>query len=181
VDSDVPVRRFTTAVIVVSVVVLVGTAALVVSPSLREFVGVGPQVEPPAYLVGERVDVASSLYASSPRTLLLFARSNCAACQRSETFHHAAIGTAQQAHMAVALLTPTADLAEEAAYAERLGLTRDQVHHIEPGSIKLRTVPTLMLVDTDGRVHDVWFGVADSATETAILARLSAPGFGVHP
>jgi hypothetical protein len=177
----VPVRRFTTAVIVVSVVVLVGTAALVVSPSLREFVGVGPQVEPPAYRVGDRVDVASSLYASSPRTLLLFARSSCAACQRSEPFHQAAIAAAQQAHMAVALLTPTTDLEAEATYAARLGLTRDQVHHITPGSIRLRTVPTLMLVDSDGRIHDVWFDVADAATETAILARLSDAQNGDHP
>jgi len=181
VNSDVPVRRFTTAVIVVSVVVLVGTAALVVSPPLREFVGVGPQVEPPAYRVGDRVDVVSSLYASSPRTLLLFARSNCAACQRSEPFHQAAIAAAQQAHTTVALLTPTADPEGEATYAARLGLTRDQVHHIEPGSIRLRTVPTLMLVDSEGRIHDVWFGAADAATEATVLARLAAKGSGGHP
>lgn len=162
-------RRLLTTVIVVSVVVLAGTAALVWSPTLREMVGVGPTVEPPPYQSGDVVDVPASVYQSSNRTLLLFARSDCAACQRSESFHQSVIAAAAAADTAVALMSPTVDTASEVSYAARLGVPVDHVHAIAPGSIKLRTVPTLMLVDATGRIQHVWFGATDAAEEALIL------------
>jgi len=179
--TGVSTDRLLTAVIVVSVVVLVKTAMLVLSPSLRTLVRVGPPADAPPYRTGDVVDVPPSVYQSSPRTLLLFARSDCAACQRSESFHQSAIAAATAAGTTVALMSPIADPATEASYAARLGLADNHVHFIAPGSIKLRTVPTLMLVDAAGRIQHVWFDVADPATEAVILNALAGSTYGHRP
>ncbi len=178
---EVLARWFLTAVVVVSVVVLAGTAALVVSPTLRDWVGVGPSVVRLPYQTGDLVDVPPAVYQSSARTLLLFARRDCAACQRSELFHQSAIAAAATVGTGVALMSPTTDPASEAPYAARLGVAPEQVHVIAPGSIKLRTVPTLMLVDAAGRIQDVWFGVVDPATEAVILNALADRTNGHRP
>ncbi len=179
--TDVLARWFLTGVVVVSVVVLGGTAALVVSPTLRELAGIGPTVEPPPYQSGDTVDVPPAVYQSAARTLLLFARSDCAACQRSELFHQSAIAAAATVGTGVAMMSPTSHPASEAPYAARLGVAPEQVHVIAPGSIKLRTVPTLMLVDAAGRIQHVWFGVADPPTEAVILHTLADRTNGHRP
>jgi hypothetical protein len=166
-------HRLSTIVAILCVSILGGTVLLIARPDLRQFVGLGPAAVPPAYVAGDRVDVDPEVFSDAPTTLLVFARSTCAACQSSADFHAQVVALARQAGHAAVLLTPSDDGDAEAAYGERLGVGRGQVHHFAPGSIKLRAVPTLMLVDTTGLIHHVWFGIADDPTKAAILQAVS--------
>lgn len=176
--SDVLVRRFSATVVVVCVAALAATVALVLSPSLREWTGVGPRPAPPAYAVGDRVDVDAGAYTSSPLSLILFARSTCAACQRSSDFHKQVVAAGRARGVRAALVTPSDDASAEQAYAANLGIGAAQVYHAAPGSIKLRAVPALMVVDAAGVIRHVWFGAPDAGTQAEILTIVTALATG---
>lgn len=171
---DAFVRRLSTTVVVVCLLALGGTAALVVSPTLRARVGVGPASEPPPYAAGEHVDIETAAYAASPVSLILFARSTCPACQRSADFHRQIVAAGKTRGVPTVLVTPSTDADAERVYAEGLGIAGAQVYQAPAGSIKLRAVPALMVVDTSGQIRHVWFGAPDAATQTTILAAVTA-------
>lgn len=157
----------------VCLLALVGTVALVVSPALRTNVGVGPASEPPPYAAGDRVDIETAAYTSSPVSLILFARSTCPACQRSSDFYRQVVAEGKTHGVSTVLVTPSTDSAAERLYAEDLGISGGQVYQALPGSIKLRAVPALMVVDASGLIRHVWFGAPDAATQSAILATVT--------
>lgn len=172
--SDEVAQRLSTIVVVVCLLALAGTLALVVSPSLRARVGVGPAFEPPPYAAGDHVDIDTAAYASSPLSLILFARSSCPACQRSADFHKQVVAAGKTHGFPTVLVTPSTDADAERVYAEGLGIPGVQIYQAAPGSIKLRAVPALMVVDTSGLIRHVWFGAPDAATQTTILAAVTA-------
>lgn len=172
--SDAFVRRLSTLVVGVCLLALAATLALVVSPSLRERVGVGPAAEPPPYAAGDRVDIDASVYSSSPLSLILFARSTCAACQRSSDFHKQVVAAGKTHGVPTVLVTPSTDADAERVYAEGLGIGSAQVYQAPPGSIRLRAVPALMVVDSSGLIRHVWFGASDAAAQPTILAAVTA-------
>ncbi len=172
--SDAFVRRLSTTIVVVCLLALVTTLAFVVSPSLRSRLGVGPSVEQPPYAAGDQVDIEATTYASSPLSLILFARSTCAACQRSSDFHRQVVAAGTSHGIPTILVTPSTDAHAERVYADGLGIAAERVYPSAPGSIKLRAVPALMVVDATGLIRHVWFGAPDPATETTILAAVTA-------
>lgn len=172
--SDAFVRRLSTTVVAVCVLALTGTIALVVSPSLRARVGVGPASEPPPYAAGDQVDIDPAAYGSSPLTLVLFARSTCSACQRSAGFHKQVIDAGRTHGIPTVLATPSTDADAERVYAEGLGITAAHIFQALPGSIKLRAVPALMIVERSGVIRHVWFGAPDTDTQATILAAVTA-------
>lgn len=171
--NDAFVRRLSTSVVAVCVLALTGTVALVMSPSLRARVGVGPASDPPAYAAGDRVDIDPAAYNSAPLSLVLFARSTCPACQRSSDFHKQVVAAGKLRGVPTVLVTPSTDVEAERVYAEGLGVDAAHIFQALPGSIKLRAVPALMLVGTSGLIQHVWFGAPDADTQTSILAAVT--------
>jgi len=172
--SDAFVQRLSTVVVVVCLVVLSGTTALVVSPAMRQWLGVGPGAQPPAYAVGDLVDINAEIYRASPVSLVLFARSTCPACQRSADFHKHVVAAGKTYGIPSVLMTPSEDVAAERVYAEGLGIAATDVHRVPTGSIKLRSVPALMVVDRAGLIRHVWFGAPDATTQATILGAVTA-------
>ena len=172
--SDAFVQRLSTVVVVVCLIVLSGTTALVVSPALRQWIGVGPGAQPPAYAVGDLVDINVEAYQASPVSLVLFARSTCPACQRSADFHKQVVAVGKTHGIPSVLMTPAEDAGQERVYAEGLGIAATRVHMVPTGSIKLRSVPALMVVDRAGLIRHVWFGAPDAAAQADILAAVTA-------
>ena len=172
--SELFVQRVSAFVVALCLVVLVGTTALVVSPSLRQWTGVGPQVQPLAYAPGDQVDIEAATYQGAPLSLVLFARSTCAACQRGADFHRQAVAAARAQGVPTVLVTPSADAEAERAYAAGLGIAATHVYLAPAGSIKLRSVPALMVLDSSGRIRHVWFGASDAAAQATILSTVAA-------
>ena len=168
------VHRLSTFVVVVCFFVLTGTAALVVSPPLRQWMGVGPRTEPPPYVAGDRVDIDGAIYQSAPFTVVVFARSTCPSCQRSVPFYAQVVAAATARGIAGVLVTPEVDVEAERAYAATLGIESGRVYTVTPGSIKLRAVPTLMVVDSSGQIRHVWIGAQDDTSQATILAAVDA-------
>jgi hypothetical protein len=137
--------------------VMVGAYVPSVGSQLLRHVG---QKSMRGYVAGERIDLQQDRYSASPFTLILFARSNCGACQR-------ALSSLRQLHDSLPpgtkliIVTPTGLPEEpELRYAEAIGLTARDVYRVDPFKTRARSTPTLVLVDKSGRIRFVREGMS---------------------
>ena len=77
---------------IVLAVVLCTSLGVVFWPRVATALGVKPAPPPPAYAAGERVDVPAAWYARRPKTLIVFARASCGACQKAQPFLKTLVG-----------------------------------------------------------------------------------------
>ena len=70
----------------------------------------------------------------------------------------------------VALVPQAAE--EGQAYLRRLGVDVDDVRQVSLGSMGLSGTPTLILVDGDGVVSDVWVGALTTDKESEVISQL---------
>ncbi len=82
-QADDIVRRTTTGVLVACLAVVAVTVCAATVPAVKNRLGLSTP-EGLSYAVGGRVDVPASLYSSTSRTVLVFSRSSCGACQRAK-------------------------------------------------------------------------------------------------
>jgi hypothetical protein len=144
---DETIRRVAVAAGVGSLLILAATAAVLVIQGLR-----GAPTTPPAYEVGQQVDLPSDLYDGRAHTLVIFARSSCAVCQRVKPFLVDLTAEARGASaMRTVVLTSGRDRPEELEFAESIGVPEFDVEN-RPSGLRLHTVPTVLVVDRAGRI-----------------------------
>jgi thiol-disulfide isomerase/thioredoxin len=150
------------------------TAAAVAFPSVGARLGFA-STRPTSYTVGERVDVPASVYESSRVTLLIFARSTCSACQSAKpAFAAIAMQVDAIPEAGVRVVTSSSGGRDERAYARDLGLTDTQFVTISFDGLRLKVVPTVILVDQRGVVRFTSEGVPSAAQRDELLAAARA-------
>jgi len=155
----------------VCVLVLVATLATLAMPSIRLVLGFAP-AQAGAYALGERIDVPPAVYESSQYTVVVFARSGCGVCQQMKPWlSDLAERVQQRASSRVVMVVGAGQLKDEIAFAGEIGLGRERVVPLTPGPIKVQVVPTVVLVDRQGRVLFVQEG-APLAERDAVIDRI---------
>ncbi len=170
--SDAVTGRIITAVIVVCLAGLAAAVALSVSPSLRQRMGLTPAPPPPAYVVGERIDVDPQLYANTPHTLLVFARSTCPACQKSQAAYAEFVRLAALARIPAKLVTTELTRDPEVAFASTMGIPEEGVVQTPPKTLRVTRVPLLILIDSTGVIQHLWPSIPDESQKADILETL---------
>ncbi len=159
-DSDLNklIGGLTTWTNVILLVALAVTIGLVVYPTLT---GAGAEAPapppPPAYEVGSVIDTPGDWHSGAPFTLVLFAQASCGACQRAQPFLAQLVSEIGE-RTPVVIVSPGPDQDQEAEFAATLGLAPSAVRQA-PAGIRARVTPTLVLVNRDGTVLQVWEGV----------------------
>lgn len=162
--------RLAVIVAAVSAAVVLVTAVALATPALRERIsGAGP-----AYRAGNRIDVPGGVYDSESYTLLLFARSTCDACQRSAPAFKELVGEAVREGMAVRLISAAPVAAREADFARALGLTDADVVGLPLATLRLKHVPTIVVVDRAGAIHYVREGAVSEHDKEGLFRDLAA-------
>jgi hypothetical protein len=160
--------RIAIALAVTAVVIVGATAALVARPDLRARLGLAPE----AYAVRQVVDVPPAIYNSSSYTLLIFARSTCDVCQRSAKFLSRLAGQTAGAGAGVRLVSSAPVVASELAFARALGLSDAQVAPVDLKTVRVRRVPTIVLVDRHGEIHYAREGAVSTSDQEAVIKTL---------
>lgn len=57
-------------------------------------------------------------------------------------------------------------------YLSRLGVSVDEVQQLQPGSIDVPGTPTVILVDSQGTVQNVWVGKLTEVKEAEVVNSL---------
>lgn len=124
-----------------------------------------PEAPAPARIDGAAIGVD---FAAASRTLLMVIQSDCHFCEQSRPFYgHLPRGGDTQ----IVIAAPLGDTDIE---SYRHLIEPDEVVFVEPGVLPVRGTPTLLLVDSEGRVDAAWIGLLDSRREAEVLEVLGA-------
>ena len=138
-----------------SIAIVATTAALVVSQSFREAIGLRSSAD---YAVGDRVDLDTELYKSADVTAVFFLRSNCAACQQAADEVRRLVLQLRQRGRPVLMVTPRSLSIDQFAFGAELGFSPDQIVKADLRQLRLRRVPSFVVVDGRGTILHVTSG-----------------------
>jgi hypothetical protein len=165
-----PIGRLAVGVAVTSFVLVAATVAAIGRPDLRAKLGLATV----AYAADQLIDVPAGVYDSSPNTLILFARSTCAVCQRLVPFFRRLVDGAEKSGIHVRLVSASPLNPAELAFARALGLGDDDVAPVDVKSLRLQRVPTIVLVDQRGEIHYAREGAVPAGEQGDLLRRMTS-------
>lgn len=134
----------------------------------------GPR--PPEVKVGEQFDALRQVVpAGSERALVVALSPTCHFCTESMPFYKRLVEQRNQkgSNTKVIAAVPRDDAkAEEQKTMATAGVQPDALVTLDFQTIKVPGTPTILLVDNQGKVLDVWVGKQDSSGEEEILETL---------
>jgi hypothetical protein len=173
------IRRAAATATILCVAVVVGSLLLLAMPKWRRALGLAT-AGGPAYVIGDRIDVPAAFYNSSPLTLLLFTRAECAACQSAKpALVSLIVALRQHDDVRVTMVVSEGTEPAERGYLRELGLADDRLAAAKFTTLRLEHVPTMVLVDRRGDVRYSLEG-APSVVDQAELLRIAASPHSVR-
>jgi thioredoxin-related protein len=131
---------------------------------------------PPQAEVGEQFDqIRQVLPAGSQKALLVVLSPTCHFCDESMPFYKRLIDERNQKGSGVKIIAAVPAEEAKAPEAQKFaaaGVKPDSLVTIDFASIKVPGTPTVLLVDNQGKVLDVWVGKQDPGGEDKIIATL---------
>lgn len=130
------------------------------------------QVPSPTEIVaGTLVSVPDFDWSKSNRTLMLVLQKDCRFCTESAPFYRTLVSTAPaKAIKLLAVLPQEESVARE--YLESMDVQIDDVRQLSLSSLHVRGTPTLILVDSNGKVIKSWVGKLPDVGEKELLSSL---------
>jgi hypothetical protein len=154
--SDRLISRAAGILSVFLVVLFLGTVGALAWPRVSNALGLKSKPEP-AYKAGDVVDVPREWYSGASHTLIILARADCGACVNAKPFFKSLVSRVQAAGNArVVLGGVSAEQRPDVAYAKAIGLDAGMARTTKPKQLRLKSVPTLLLVSVDGRITGAW-------------------------
>jgi len=158
---------------IVLAVTLCTSLGVVFWPRVTSALGIKPEPPAPAYAVGDLIDVPSGWYARTPKTLVVFARASCGACETAQPFLKTLVASVAERGGSVAFAGHRETPADDAVFARSLGLP-DKAFAIFPAGLRVRVTPTLVVVNREGTVLHAWEGVGPPEKQHVIAAAVDA-------
>ncbi|MET0650359.1 MAG: hypothetical protein ABW208_27440 [Pyrinomonadaceae bacterium] len=120
---------------------------------------------------GDKISVPGVDWGQSGQTLLMALSTGCHYCTESAPFYQRlSRERAGKSVRLVALFPQQTD--ESRQYLNGLGVTVDEVQQVSPGAVDVPGTPTLILVDGQGTVRNVWVGKLSEGKEVEVFASL---------
>jgi len=126
----------------------------------------------PSALVGKTIRLPGLSFPAQRDSLVLGISTQCHYCNESLPFYKQLTDSLQGRLEVFAVLPQTQ--AEAGRYLADAGLSAAREVSADPGSIGVYATPTLLLVDSTGKVKDAWVGKQDEAGQRKILVAVLA-------
>ena len=121
---------------------------------------------------GDKVPVAGVDWAKNSHTLLLVLQKGCHFCTESAPFYQQLVKqTSGRSDIQLVALLPQS-VSEGKQYLAQNGIDIADVRQVSPGQINVGGTPTLVLVNNEGVVSDVWAGKLPPDSESQVLSKL---------
>ena len=167
--SDRAIRRLSVAASFGLVLMVGATAGYVLWPRVAGAIGLkpaAPPLPPPAYSAGQHVDVPAVWYNTAPRTLIVFARASCAACEKAHPFLKSLVSDLN-GRAVVVMAHPVKSAYEDNSFATSLGIADANVHEVTP-NLRVKATPTIVLVNQQGAILAAWEGAGSPEHQAEI-------------
>ena len=116
-------------------------------------------------------------YKQTPRTLILALNVDCRYCTRSVPFYNALAKAreenSRQFNIVAAFINKDAELVK--SYAEEKQLSVQAIAGVDLDKLGVHMTPTIILIDTAGKVVDSWRGILQSDGEREVFESLGLP------
>ncbi|NYF78951.1 thioredoxin-related protein [Granulicella arctica] len=129
------------------------------------------ETRPAKALVGQTIGLPGFRFASSGKTLVLAISTTCHFCKDSEPFYRDLTEKSNGRVDFVAVLPQALDVAQ--SYVQQSIAPSVHVVSARLDSIGVRGTPTLLLVDGNGKVQDVWVGKLDDKGQRQVRSLLT--------
>ena len=124
-----------------------------------------------------RREIAGVDYKQAPRTLILALNVDCRYCTRSVPFYNSVAEArrenAGQFNLVAAFINKDPELVK--SYVEQKGLSVQAIPGVDLDNLGVHMTPTLILVDSAGKVLDSWRGELQPDGERELFAALGLP------
>jgi hypothetical protein len=161
-------EKLTNVAIIVACAVLVGNMAWNYYQSTRPNPGLRAEIAK-----GTVVELPGAAPVSLQPTLVLALSKNCRFCQESVGFYQkltAFKNSSPQGLRMVAVLPQSKEEAE--SYVKEHGIGADEVISMEVSKLGVRGTPTLLLLDGQNKLEEIWVGKLNDSQESQVMERL---------
>ena len=174
--QDLNVRRAATAVALLSVAAVAVSLLVLFGRPVLERIGFASK--PSRFHVGRPIGLPETLYRGQRRTLLIFSKASCSACQTAKPILSRLAHNLGLRPEARALLVTDSTDPDERRFAEELGIAPDGLAALSTDVLRGQHVPAVALVDRNGVV--LYYNEDLLAVgEPALQAQLAA-AFGMN-
>jgi hypothetical protein len=128
------------------------------------------KAHPEAPSVGTTVSVPGLKWQEGP-TLVLALQQGCRYCEESVDFYRRLHDQSSGARLRMVAVIPGAK-ADVARYLSEKGFVVDEVVNVALSDLNVSATPTLLIVNRDGILSDVWVGKLDVTKEAEVIQRI---------
>ena len=121
--------------------------------------------------VGKPVPINDINWKDNKKTLVMYLSTKCRFCTESGEFYKKLVEKNSSQNVGMVAVMPQS-LNEGKIYLENLGVDVKQVRSSRLNSIGISGTPTLLLVNEDGIVSEIWRGKLSADKEEILLKRL---------
>jgi hypothetical protein len=122
--------------------------------------------------VGSKVSLAGVVWSNSNRNLVLALSTTCHFCSESAGFYRKIVPEASTHGIPVIAVLPQTP-SEARSYLDGLGIQVQQVFQGPINSVEATGTPTLLVIDSNGRISKAWVGKLDAEREGQVIAALN--------
>jgi hypothetical protein len=144
---------------VANISVIIAAVVLVVYLGRQEFQRHAESIRPAAALVGQKITLPDVQFGQQGKTLVLAISTHCHFCRESEPFYKDLVARSQGRVKIVAVLPES--LEESEPYVRRSIAPSIQVVSSHLDAMGVTGTPTLLLIDSSGKVQQAWVGKLD--------------------
>lgn len=122
---------------------------------------------------GAKLSLPGVDWAQNGQTLILALSEDCHFCSESASFYQKIVSQRQGKSLKLIAVLPQ-DTQSGQNYLKSLGVAVDEIRQASLSSIQVSGTPTLLLVDSNGVVKEVWIGKLPSNKESEVLSKILA-------
>jgi thioredoxin-related protein len=127
-----------------------------------------PQANPEKELAGKTISLPGFSFANGHDSLLLVVSTTCHFCQESLPFYKQ---LSEKVHGKIDIIAVLPEPENEAKkFLTDAGVQTDHIVKAVPNSIGISGTPTVLLVDSKGKVKNVWLGRLDEDGQKKLLS-----------
>jgi len=122
--------------------------------------------------IGAKVSIQGIDWSQSKQNLVLALSTGCHFCSESAGFYQRLVPSAENNGVRVLAVLPQS-ISDSRSYLEKLGVTVSEVVQSPLSAVEASGTPTLLLVDGNGKIRNVWVGKLGPEQERQVLARMN--------
>jgi thioredoxin-related protein len=159
------------AQLTVNSLLLIGSVALIVVVVYNTIRVAHSNMTDVGPAIGTKIDIPEVSWKESRKTVVLFASTHCHFCTASADFYRRLHSLTEARGIPIVAVFPQTNM-EATAYLAKLNIPIAKVRRASPTDLNVPATPTLIIVDSEGRITDSWVGQLPSQVEKEVFSKL---------